>query len=1000
MPPFAASETERLAALRNLRILDTPPEPHFDAVCQIARALFSVPTAMVAFVDQDRIWQKAICGLAPGDIPRKIALCDHTISASDLLVLDDASQDARFANNPLVVGPPYIRFYAAAPLVLQPGIALGTLCVIDTVPRSFSAAQREQLRSLARIVEAHLCLHDAHAAIGREEGAYRRVLESAQDAFISMDSEGVITRWNMVAEQLFGWTEEEAVGRSLSETIVPESLRATHDLGMRRYLRTGHSAIVGSRQMQVTAIKRDGTEFPVEMAMSVDRCDGNITFNAFLRDVSERLEWEASLQASEARYRLLSDNATDMIVWADGDGRRRYVSPSCKALFGYDEGELVGTKVVDFIHSDDAATVFDTIRQVAAGEITRGVVSARHRHRDGFWVWVETTLNVAFKPGTSTPDGYIAVVRDVTERRAIEQEKRQGEARLRASEERLALALENGSDGVWDWSVHDQELWFADSLLGMLGFSPGDIPVSIATWIRLIHPEDRDVAQRKFYDHLKGLTPTYECEHRLRRKDGEYAWVLARGRVVRRDQAGRALRVVGTHTDITARKTAEQAIARLARHDALTDLPNRLLFRERLTKALSGVSEKNAGCALLYLDLDRFKSVNDTFGHLAGDSVLVEVAQRLKDAVHELDTVVRLGGDEFAILQITGATQPASSAALAQRLIEGMAKPFQIGVEQVELGISIGIALAPRDAADADMLIKRANLALYRAKAEGRNTRRFYEAAMDEAVEYKRRLEIDLRGALTRGEFEVHYQPIMNAATGDISSVEALVRWRHPLHGLISPAAFIPLAEETGLIIPLGEWVLRTACHTASTWPRGARIAVNVSAMQFRKGGLPEAVMEALTASGLPADRLELEITESVLMQDGPDVMDTLHILRSFGVRTALDDFGTGYSSLSYLRRFPFDKLKIDRAFVQNIGDTSTTAIVSAIVTLGVALGMTITAEGIEIEDQLTAMKQHGCNEIQGYFFSKPLTADSLTQFMGSKALLVAVCATKPDRSI
>ena len=982
MPPFSASETERLAALRNLRILDTPAEPHFDAVCQTAQALFRVPITMIAFVDQDRVWQKAICGLPREDIPRDIALCDHVIGANDLLVLNDVRADARFADSPLVIASPHIRFYAAAPLILRPGIRLGTLCLIDTVPRTFTVEQREQLRNLARIVEAHLCLHEAQAAKERNEGEYRRVLETAQDAFISIDSEGVITRWNTVAEQLFGWTDKEAIGRFLSETIVPERLRATHDQGMRRYLRTGRSSIVGNRQMQVTAIKRDGTEFPVEMAMSVDRCDSIITFNAFLRDVSERQRWEASLKASEARYKLLAENATDMIVWADRDGYRRYVSPACKAMFGYDEDELIGTKVADFIHPDDAATVVATIQRIASGALTHGIVSARHRHQNGSWVWVETSLNAAFDPETSQPNGYVAVVRDVSERRAIEEEKRQGETRLRASEERLALALENGSDGVWDWSVHDQELWFADSLLGMLGFSPGDIAVSVATWSSLIHPEDQDAAQRQFYDHLKGLTPTYECEHRLRRKDGGFAWVLARGRVVRRDQAGRALRVVGTHTDITARKAAEHAVARLARHDALTDLPNRLLFRERLNKALSEINGAEGGCALLYLDLDRFKTVNDSYGHLAGDSLLIEVAQRLKDAVREVDTVVRLGGDEFAILQVGGASQPASSAALAQRVIEAMAEPFQIGGEQVELGISIGLALAPQDAADADTLIKRADLALYRAKAEGRNTRRFYEAAMDEAVEYRRRLEMDLRGALARGEFEVHYQPIMNAASGRVSSVEALVRWRHPLHGLISPAAFIPLAEETGLIIPLGEWVLRTACQAASTWPGEVRIAVNVSAMQFRKGGLPEAVMQALAASSLPAHRLELEITESVLMQDGPDVMDTLHILRNFGVRTALDDFGTGYSSLSYLRRFPFDKLKIDRAFVQDINSSSTAAIVRAIVTLGVALGMTITAEGIETEDQLAALRQHGCNEIQGYLYSKPLPVGAIFSFM------------------
>ena len=726
MLPLLTNETKRLAALRDLRILDTAPEAHFDAVCSTAAALFSVPIAQISLVDSDRQWFKAKCGIEAEGTSRDVAFCAYTILSDDILVVEDATKDLRFALNPLVTGEPSIRFYAGVPLILRPGIRLGTLCLVDKVPRAFSAKQREQLHSLARIVEAHLRLHEAHEAIRRKEGAYRRVVEGAQDAFISVDAAGVITRWNTVAEKTFGWLEDEAVGRSLSETIVPERLRAGHDAGMRRYLATGKSTIVGNRQMQVTAIKRDGTEFPIEMAMSADRCEDVVTFNAFLRDVSERQTWEKALQASEARYKLL------------------------------------------------------------------------------------------------------------------------------------------------------------------------------------------------------------------------------------------------------------------ARHDALTDLPNRILFHERLNEALSGVGKPKGGCALLYLDLDRFKTVNDTLGHLGGDALLKQVAQRLKDAVREVDTVVRLGGDEFAILQIEGASQPASSAALAQRVIEAMAEPFLIGREQVEVGISIGIALAPQDAAEADALIKRADLALYRAKLEGRNTRRFYEAAMDEALEYKRRLEMDLRGALTRGEFEVHYQPIMNAASGGISSVEALVRWRHPLHGLISPGAFIPLAEETGLIIPIGEWVMHTACQDASTWPRDVRIAVNVSAMQFRKGGLPEAVMQALAASGLPANRLELEITESVLMQDGPIVMDTLHILRDFGVRTALDDFGTGYSSLSYLRRFPFNKLKIDRAFVQDIGNPSTAAIVSAIVTLGVALGMTITAEGIETEDQLAATRHHGCTEIQGYLYSKPLPLEALNHFIGS----------------
>ncbi|GJD93158.1 bifunctional diguanylate cyclase/phosphodiesterase [Methylobacterium iners] len=991
MVPLHADESERLKALHDLGILDTPPEAHFDAVCRTAQTLFSVPLATIAMVDEHRLWKKVRCGIADENLPRDLAFCAHTILSDDLLVIEDATSDERFAKNPFVTGQPGIRFYAGAPLSLRPGVRIGTLCLLDTVPRSFNAAQRQQLQDLAAVVLAHLRLYEAERDARQQAESYQHVLDTAQDAFISIDAAGLITRWNSAADTMFGWSEQEALGRSLAELIVPARHRAAHATGLWRYLQTGESAVVGKRRLNLKALRRDGTEFPIEMAMSADRsATHDLSFNAFLRDVSERKQWETSLLGSEARYKLLAENATDMIVRADLDGTRRYVSPACKAILGYADAELIGTKAIDFLHPDDVAMTHALKGQIVSGEVSRVTYAPRQRHKEGHWVWVETSINVTLDPLTGKPDGYVACVRDITQRRALEADKRQGEERLRTSEERLALALESGTDGVWDWRVQPEDLWFSAGLLSMLGYGAGEIAVSVETWASLIHPEDRASATRQFYALLKGLTLLFECEHRLRRKDGGYAWVLARGRVVSRDEAGRALRVIGTHIDITARKGSEERLAHLACHDGLTDLPNRLLFRERLDQALANLSEAGGSCALLYLDLDRFKTVNDTLGHLAGDTLLKEVARRFQSVVSEGDTLARLGGDEFAILQRAGAHQPASADALAQRLIEVMREPVITQGQRVEVGVSVGIALAPRDASDAETLIRRADQALYRAKGDGRNTRRFYEAAMDEAVEEKRRLEMDLRGALTRGEFEVHYQPIMNAASGRVSSAEALVRWRHPAHGLVSPGAFIPLAEETGLIVPIGEWVLQTACRMASTWPSNMRVAVNVSAIQFRNAGLVQTVMQALAASGLPAYRLELEITESVLMQDGPDVVDTLHHLRDLGVRTALDDFGTGYSSLSYLRRFPFDKLKIDRSFVQDIGNPSTAAIVRAIVDLGVGLGMTITAEGIETEDQLASLRQQGCNEIQGYHYSKPLQADTLLQFIGQGAARAA----------
>jgi predicted signal transduction protein with EAL and GGDEF domain len=334
------------------------------------------------------------------------------------------------------------------------------------------------------------------------------------------------------------------------------------------------------------------------------------------------------------------------------------------------------------------------------------------------------------------------------------------------------------------------------------------------------------------------------------------------------------------------------------------------------------------------------------------------------------DTLGRLGGDEFAVLQSGDAT-PATARALAERLLEAVSEPYALAGRSVSVGLSVGIALSPRDGADADGLFKNADLALYRAKMAGRNTFRFYEPAMDEAQQERQALELDLRQALARGEFTLDYQPLLDLASGRISGCEALVRWHHRTRGMIPPGAFIPLAEETKLIVPLGEWVLREACREAATWDRPMRVSVNVSAIQFRQAGLVQSVAGALSASGLPAERLELEITETVLINEG-EALRTLHQLRALGVRIALDDFGTGYSSLSYLRRFPFDKIKIDRSFVKEIDNPDTAAIVRAMVGLGSRLGIAITAEGIETQAQLDQVRAEGCTEAQGYFISRP----------------------------
>ncbi len=437
---------------------------------------------------------------------------------------------------------------------------------------------------------------------------------------------------------------------------------------------------------------------------------------------------------------------------------------------------------------------------------------------------------------------------------------------------------------------------------------------------------------------------------------------------------------LSTFEDVTERRLAEDKVAHMARHDALTNLPNRLLFREQLEHTLAHL-HRGEQAAVLSIDLDRFKHVNDTLGHPVGDELLIAVAQRLRECTREGDTIARLGGDEFVIVQVATNLQPAETIALASRIVDVIGAPFDIGGSQIVVGASVGIAMAPADGADPDQLLKNADLALYRAKSDGRGTYRFFEAEMDARAQARRLLELDLRAAIAQGEFELHYQPILDLSTDTIVSVEALVRWNHPRRGLVTPLEFIPLAEETGLIVPLGEWILRQACSEAAKWPHDISVAVNLSPAQFKSRGLILTVVNAVAAAGLPPGRLELEITESVLLQNGEETLATLHSLRKFGVRISMDDFGTGYSSLSYLRSFPFDKIKIDRSFITDLATRNNSmAIVRAVTGLGKSLGITTTAEGVETSEQLALLRTEGCTEVQGFLLSQPVSAAAIGQ--------------------
>ena len=569
---------------------------------------------------------------------------------------------------------------------------------------------------------------------------------------------------------------------------------------------------------------------------------------------------------------------------------------------------------------------------------------------------------------------------------ALAEERERAQARARIQEARYGLALRTMTQGVNMFDADGRLVVVNPRYEAMFGIEPGaaaigmhfDEVVALALGRSISTPEALGAAKATIRGYIAGGR---EVSYLREMEDGRSLAAT----IVPMEGGG----WLATYEDITERRKAEAQIAYLAKHDALTGLPNRLLFRERLDEALAR-SGRGEDFAVLCLDLDHFKTVNDTLGHQIGDRLLREVTGRLMANVRETDTVARLGGDEFAIIQ-SGIDQPQDATDLSLRLVEALGAPCEIDGHSIIIGVSIGIAMLPGDGADADTLLRNADLALYRSKADGRSTYRYFEPHMDEQMQARRALELDLRKALPAGQFELFYQPCISTRTREVTGFEALLRWRHPERGLVNPASFIPLAEEIGLIVPIGEWVLRAACAEAATWSRDLTVSVNISSVQFGGPGPVPAVAAALEASGLDPARLELEITETVMLDDTAATLQTLQALKALGVRIAMDDFGTGYSSLSYLRQFPFDRVKIDKSFISNSEDAADGAmIVEAVTTLCRSLGMATTVEGVETEAQLRTLMLGNSTNVQGYLFSKPRPASEVEQMCRSLDRAVA----------
>ncbi|MCJ2036052.1 EAL domain-containing protein, partial [Methylobacterium sp. J-068] len=760
----------------------------------------------------------------------------------------------------------------------------------------------------------------AEARTQAGERQYRLMTDSVSDMIVRRGIDDVRTYVSPASLDLLGYAPEEMLAMPLGASLHPEDRAAT--MAMMEALRAGR---IDQDRVTHRLRHRDGHWVWVEARARLvrDAAGQPVETITAVRDVGERMAAEEALRMGESRYRALADSLPQLVwVMSLRDGEATYVNQRFENYYG-SIGPSRAARLARN-HPDDA----ERMEHVFSEAARRGApyeIEGRLRRHDGVHRWHKLVMLPILEAGRAV--GMLGTALDIDDLVAARET-------LEETTNLLRLAQESAGAGLWSWDLKAGTVRHSVDSARMYGLpvaadrpSDAQVEVGVAEWDSRIDPADLATLYGHVYRAL-ATGATYNGEFRLLAPAGQSPrWLQSFARVVFEPETNEPLKIVGLTMDVTERKVAEGRIAHMALHDGLTGLPNRLLFKDRLNHEIARAERHPCRFAVLACDLDRFKAVNDSLGHPAGDALLRVVTERLLGVVREGDTVARLGGDEFAVI-LAGLDDPGDASRAARRIIEALEQPVDLDGHRVGIGVSVGIGIGSRDGRDADTLFRNADLALYRAKADGRNTYRFYEAGMDALATQRNLLELEMREAVRLGDFALHYQPILNLATGTVQGFEALLRWHHPTRGTIAPGAFIPLAEETGLIGPLGTWALRKACIEAVSWPGDLCIAVNVSAVQFAQAGLEHGVVTALAASGLPAWRLELEITESVLMQDAEAVIACLHRLRVLGVRIALDDFGTGYSSLSYLRRFPFDRIKIDRSFIREIADPDTAAIV------------------------------------------------------------------------
>ncbi len=911
--------------------------------------------------------------LEPGDLPRLTMETDAILERTDQVVssLTVAARQAHEHIDWLISGVVALNLAFLVTLVVYARWRIvAPLVTVTDMVRRFAAGDRsvrmqnhryDEIGDLMRGFNQGAEQMDSYIS---EISRFEEILRATPDFVASITPDGKLLFLNHAMRDLLGIEAQENITGSNISTHYPA-------WAYKLIQQSGRPAAAekGFWEGETALLDRDGKEIPVSQVILAHKAaDGTVDhFSTIMRDISGRKQTEVELR----KLSLAVEQSANSIIITDREGVIEYVNPYFYALTGYTPEEIIGHNPRVWQSGQTPLETYQIMWQtILAGKVWRGEVCNRKKNGELFW---ETSTISPVKNEKGEITHFVAVKQDITQRKEAEEKLRLWQRALESSVNAITItdATQKNFPYVYVNPAFERITGYsAEEALGKNGrfLQNQDTEQPELEHIRRAVKEQRDG---------KALLRNY-------RKDGSLFWNELFISPVRND-AGDVTHYIGIQNDVTERKQYEEQLAYQSAHDTLTRLPNRNLAQDRLAQGIIFAQRTSRQLALLLIDLDNFKVINDSLGHHVGDELLKIVAQRIEKCVRGGDTVARLGGDDFAVI-LTDLSQEEDISRVTHKILAAIAEPAMVEPHRLTVTCSIGVSLYPRDGENAATLLKNADAAMYRAKEQGRNSVQYYTAEINTRVFQRLMLENNLRVALERNEFALHYQPQVSLLTGQVTGMEVLLRWHHPELGMISPANFIPLAEDTGLIIPIGAWVLHTACKQTKAWHDAGlppvRVAVNISGRQFREN-IPQLVEKALAESGLPPQYLELEITESVAMQHAESTEQTLSALRSMGIRLSIDDFGTGYSSLSYLKRFPINKLKLDQSFVRDIiSDPDDAAISMAIIALAHGMKLDVIAEGVETQSQLDFLRHHGCDAIQGYYFSRPVPLEQMEQLL------------------